>query len=218
MATPARAPLMLAVQGWRRGRARGTCPGSRWEPGGRDGHTGPCSRSRPAGLFLTQPVQLVHVVVSGERNLGNVVIWRRTCPLRGNGTVLGESQGTGTGQAGTGTAAGRLRGYSLGRWPARGAMQDGCRRCLVLGTGCWAGTAPPGCMKAPTFISHIYFPHLFPKDCVRGGRGRDSGMGVQRAMLRRSVKAYPQAGAQHRGPLRPHPLAAPYCGHRLTRA
>lgn len=31
----------------------------------------------PVELFLTQPVQLVHVMVSGKRNLGNVVIWRR---------------------------------------------------------------------------------------------------------------------------------------------
>lgn len=61
--------------------------GGSWGARTQHGHTGPCCTRLLDGLFLTQPVQLVHVVVSGERNLGNVVIWRRTCPLRGNGTV-----------------------------------------------------------------------------------------------------------------------------------
>lgn len=80
----------------------------------------PALHSLPAGLFLTQPVQLVHVVVSGERNLGNVVIWRRTCPLRGNGTSLGESRGTGTG---------------LGESQGTGTVQPG----VVAGARCEAG-------------------------------------------------------------------------------
>lgn len=57
------------------------------EPGPSTGTLGLAALGLLDGLFLTQPVQLVHVVVSGERNLGNVVIWRRTCPLGGNGTV-----------------------------------------------------------------------------------------------------------------------------------
>lgn len=82
--------------------------GGNWGARTQHGHTGPCYTQALDGLFLTHPVQLVHVVVSGERNLGNVVIWRRTCPLRGNGTWHGpdESQGKGqgTGHMGTGVA------------------------------------------------------------------------------------------------------------------
>lgn len=115
--------------------------------GGQAGHTGPRSHSLPAGLFLTQPVQLVHVVVSGERNLGNVVIWRRTCPLGGNGTAPGESRGTGTGRTGTGTAAGggcEGAAQGGGRDVVRGRMGAGDAWYWVLGTRCWAGTAPLG--------------------------------------------------------------------------
>lgn len=132
-------PVMPMVWGWR----------SRWElgGGGQAGHTGPRSHSLPAGLFLTQPVQLVHVVVSGERNLGNVVIWRRTCPLGGNGTAPGESRGTGTGRTGTGTAAGggcEGAAQGGGRDVVRGRMGAGDAWYWVLGTRCWAGTAPLG--------------------------------------------------------------------------
>lgn len=90
MATPARAPLMPAVWGWKKQVGAGV-------GGGETGTLAPRSRSLPAGLFLTQPVQLVHVVVSGERNLGNVVIWTRTCPLGGNGTRSPEGMAHGAG-------------------------------------------------------------------------------------------------------------------------
>lgn len=137
--------------------------GGSWGARAQHGHTGPCYT---LGLFLTQPVQLVHVVVSGERNLGNVVIWRRTCPLRGNGTVQMNHRERDKGQ---GTwAQGWLRGCSLGH----GVWQDGCRRC-------WA----PGLVQAhrvpkdPTFLSWIFFPIFQSHLQGTGGRGWDSGAG-----------------------------------------
>lgn len=173
--------------------------------GGRDGHAGPGAPSLPGGLFLTQPVQLVHVVVSGERNLGNVVIWRRTCPLRRNGTVLGESQGAGTGCAGTGTVVGTLPGCSPGQWPGRGVGQNGYRRC-------WAPGAGLACPTAVHEDSHICFPYFFPMAWERGGRGQDLGPGCAEG----DAVVLGEARAGHQGPLSLHFLAAPCCRCHLT--
>lgn len=161
--------------------------------GGRDGHAGPRAPSLPAGLFLTQPVQLVHVVVSGERNLGNVVIWRRTCPLRGNGTVLGESRGQGWGARAQGRWWGRYQGAAQGDgqdvvWGRAGTGGAGHR---VLGWRCPAAMCEDSHICFPCFFSCVSFP--WPGDGEAQDRTR--ARAVRRGTLRRSVKPWLGAGS-----------------------
>lgn len=132
--------------------------GGSWGARTQNGHPGPCCTR----LFLTQPVQLVHVVVSGERNLGNVVIWRRTCPLGGNGTVQMNHR---EGDKGQGTwAQGWCEGAALGMVFGRMGAGDAGPGCWVLGQQ-WLTDS----RKAPHFFP-VFFPHISFPQAGHGGQ------------------------------------------------
>lgn len=66
----------------------------------------------------------------------------------------------------------------------------------MLGTGCWAGAAPPQCVKTPTFVSHGFFSRVsFPWPGDGEAQDRTRARAVRRGTLRRSVKPGLGAGS-----------------------